>query len=363
MPDPNDGVRDRRPDAYGEDPDRTVQVPHTPRPQGGNTASGPGDDSDETEVVSRDQLGIANSGNAGTHAPQRSGSLPPQSPPPVSPPTTGRTTASTPPHSGPSPYPGAPVGPPPAAGATHQAPPTPGATFPPAPPTGYGPPPTGYGATPTGPEPPRYDPSQAGSAPPGYGPPPGYGGAYGVPGQSAQPNMPPPPRDYGADARAALTKGNSFLGRLLRRGVNGELIRVSAFQSYRMHKPVPLTVAVFIVGLILAAVFNQSGGLIGFILSEAMWALTAYVLIAIGTKGALQTIVYGICLVGALGFAAAAYIAFTSYATLSSLPYSGASGISVGLLISGILAVVLAVVHGYVGLQVNREIKKIAAGQ
>ncbi|MGJ6127292.1 hypothetical protein QN239_32455 [Mycolicibacterium sp. Y3] len=176
--------------------------------------------------------------------------------------------------------------------------------------------------------------------------------------------MPPPPRDYAADARAALNKGNSFLGRLLRRGVNGELIPVTAFQSYRMHKPVPLTVAVFIIGLILAGVFSQSGGLIGLILSEAVWALTAFVLIAIGTKGSLQTIVYGICLVGALGFASAAYIAFTSYATFSSLPYSGAaSGLSIGLLIIGVIATVLAVVHGYVGIQVHREIKKIASGQ
>jgi hypothetical protein len=131
-----------------------------------------------------------------------------------------------------------------------------------------------------------------------------------------------------------------------------------------MHKPVPLTVAVFVIGLILAGVFSQSGGVIGLILSEAIWAITAYVLIAIGTKGALQTIVYGICLVGALGFAAAAYIAFTSYATFSSLPYSSAaSGLSIGLLIIGIVAAVLAVIHGYIGIQVHREIKKIAAGQ
>ncbi|RDH75280.1 hypothetical protein DVS77_26635 [Mycolicibacterium moriokaense] len=176
--------------------------------------------------------------------------------------------------------------------------------------------------------------------------------------------MPPPPRDYRADARNALNKGNSWLGRLIRKGVNGELIPITAFQSYRMHKPVPLTVAVFVAGLILAGLFNQSGGLIGLALSEAMWAATAFVLIAIGTKGALQTVVYGICLVGALGFAAAAYMAFTTYSTLSSLPYSGtASGISISLVVIGVLAVVLAVVHGYIGIQVNREIKKIASGQ
>jgi hypothetical protein len=208
-----------------------------------------------------------------------------------------------------------------------------------------------------------YSPPQAGPAPSGYGPPPGYGEGFGPAGQLGQPNLPPPPRDYRADARAALNRGNSFLGRLLRRGVNGELIQVAAFQSYRMHRPTPLTVAVFIAGLILAGMFSQSGGLIGLILSEAVWALTVYVLIAVGTKGALQTIVYGICLVGALGFAAATYAAFTTYSTLSSLPFASATGAPISLLIVGVLAAVLAVVHGYVGYQVHREIKKIAAGQ
>lgn len=176
--------------------------------------------------------------------------------------------------------------------------------------------------------------------------------------------MPPPPRDYRADARAALDRGNSFLGRLLRKGVNGELLPVAAFQSYRMHKPVPLVVGVFVAGLILAGVFGQSGGIIGLVLSEAIWALTAFVLIAVGTKGALQTVEYGICLVGALGFAAAAYLAFSSYSTLSSSPYSDViGGAPVSLLVIGVLAIVLAVVHGYIGIQIHREINKIAAGQ
>jgi hypothetical protein len=73
--------------------------------------------------------------------------------------------------------------------------------------------------------------------------------------------------------------------------------------------------------------------------------------------------VYGICLVGALGFAASTYIALSSYQTLSSLPYASATGVPISLLVLGIVAAVLAVVHAYVGIQVHREIKKIAAGQ
>ena len=176
--------------------------------------------------------------------------------------------------------------------------------------------------------------------------------------------MPPPPRDYRADVRTALDKGNSWLGRLLRKGVNGELIPVAAFQSYRMHKPVALTAGVYIVGALLAVLLSQSGGLIGLALGEALWALTAFVLIAVGTKGALQTVVYGIGLLGALAFAWIAYMSFTSYSMLSSTPYGGAaSGLSLGLLLAGVLAVALAVVHGYVGIQVNREITKIASRQ
>lgn len=366
MPDPNDGMREHKSDFSSGDPDRTVVVPQTPGPPGGDATVGSdrardqahGDD--ETEVVSRDRLGLGS--NAGAGGPATNQQRPSQvSPQPSSwGSQTPSWSAPTAPPQGPPAQPGGAAFPPPPTAAPQQnaAGAGAGAAYPPPPPAGYGPPAAGYPPAPSSPEPPRYGPP---SAPMGYGQPPGPGDAFGAAGHSAQPNMPPPPRDYAADARAALNKGNSFLGRLLRKGVNGELIPVAAFQSYRMHKPVPLTVAVFIIGLILAGLFGQSGGLIGLILSEAVWALTAFVLIAIGTKGALQTIVYGICLVGALGFAAAAYIAFTSYSTLSSLPYSG--GISISLLVIGVAAIVLAIVHGYIGLQVNREIKKIASGQ
>lgn len=362
MPNPNDGAHDPHRVANPDDPDSTVVVPRTPArsddvtapagraetPQSVSSAAPHGDDSDETEAVSRNQLGTAGSG----HGSNRGG-------PSVNPPHPGPTQTqnpqpwqSAPPQSGP-PYPGTPTATPSGPMPPQQPAPPPGGGFPPAPPAGYGP--AGHG----------YPPGGHGVPPhAGYGPPPGYGNPVGTNAQAASLNMPPPPRDYRADARNALNRGNSWLGRLIRKGVNGELIPITVFQSYRMHKPVPLTVAVFVAGLILAGLFNQSGGLIGLVLSEAMWALTAFVLIAIGTKGALQTVVYGICLVGALGFAAAAYMAFTTYSTLSSLPYSGAaSGISISLVVIGVLAVVLAVVHGYIGIQVNREIKKIASGQ
>ncbi|MCH9729325.1 MAG: hypothetical protein K0U84_06570 [Actinomycetia bacterium] len=251
-------------------------------------------------------------------------------PPPMAPPPQWQAGPPQPPRSGPQPYPGTPVGPPPGPVPPQGPPPGPGA--------GFGPAPAGHG---------RH---------PGYG--------VGPNGQPTPPSMPPPPRDYRADVRAALNKGNSWLGRLLRKGVNGELIPVPAFQSYRMHKPVPLIVAVYITGLVLAVVFNRSAGLIGMALGEAMWALTAFVLIAIGTKGALQTVVYGIGLLGALDFASLAYVSFTSYSIVSSSPYGGsASGLSLGMLVIGFIAVVLAVVHSYIGIQVHREIRKIASGQ
>lgn len=364
MPNANDDAHDPQRVANPDDPDSTVVVPRTPArsndvtapagradtPRSAPSAAPQGDDTDETEAVSRNDLGTDGSSRGSNRVgpsvnPPHPALNPTQNPPP--PPWQSA------PQSGP-PYPGAPMVAPSGPMPPQQPAPPPGAGFPPAPPAGYGPAPAGYGYPPGS----HGGPAQSGPAPTGYGAP------AGPTAQAGSPNMPPPPRDYRADARNALNKGNSWLGRLIRKGVNGELIPVTAFQSYRMHKPVPLTVAVFVAGLILAGLFNQSGGLIGLILSEAMWAATAFVLIAIGTKGALQTVVYGICLVGALGFAAAAYMAFTTYSTLSSLPYSGAaSGISISLVVIGVLAVVLAVVHGYIGIQVNREIKKIASGQ
>ena len=243
----------------------------------------------------------------------------------ATPPPQWQPAPPPPPHSGPPPLPGAPVGPPPGPGA------------------GFGPAPAGHG---------RH---------PGYG--------VGPNGQPTPPYMPPPPRDYRADVRTALNKGNSWLGRLIREGVNGELIALPAFQSYRMHKPVPLTVGVFLVGLALSWMFGQASSLlIGMALSEAAWALTAFVLIAIGTKGALQTVAYGVGLVIGLFAAAAAVLAFMAHSAASELSSSSPYGSVIAsalpnMLVVGVVSAALAVVHVYIGIQVHREITKIASGQ
>lgn len=332
------------------------QAPTQAAPQVRGTAS---DTDDEvTQVVARDQLASPRSPSPSPTPP-----APPRGPgvtPAASP--AGWSAPPATPHPG---YPAAGYSPaPPAAGGPSAPSSAPGYS---GPPPGYTPPPTapGYPAPPAGPAyPPPLNatgsPHPAATPAPGYGPPPG--GIAPPPGPAGDPSLPPPPRDYRADARNALNRGNSFLGRLLRRGVNGELLRsITPFQSYRVHKPGPLTAAVFIVGLVLGGVLNQSGGLLGVLLCEVVWIAAAYVLIAIGTKGALQTVAYGIGALGAASYALAAVLAFSAYSTLSSLPYSG--GMTVGLLMVGVLAVVLAVAHGYVALQVHREIAKIAAGQ
>ena len=236
-----------------------------------------------------------------------------------------------------------------------------------------GPPPPGPpGPIPSGPPP--YPGVGPAGRPPLSGPPPGwrppappqptFGTAapppqFGVAGPP--PGMPAPPRDYRADMRAAIDKGNSFLGRLLRRGVNGELLSVPAFQSYRAHQPDPLTVVAFIAGVVLVAVFAMMPGVIGLVLMEVMWAATAFVLIAIGTKRAFQFIVYGVGVVGALGYVGAAYYAISAFTLLANLPYGGST--SVGLLIVTVVAILLAILHVYIAVQVHREIRKIAAGQ
>ncbi len=257
----------------------------------------------------------------------------PQELTPAPPAPQWQSAAPTPPQSGPLPYPGTPAGPP------------------------SGPiPPQGYGRA--------YTPPP----PTGYAPQPGYGYAVGPNGQPTAPYMPPPPHYYRPDMRTGLNKGNSALARLIRKGVSGQLIPVAAFQNLRMRSPVALTVAVLITGMAITYVINQSIGLKllipGQLLGEATWLLTAFVLIAIGTRGSLLTVVYGIGLFGVVGHSVIAFIAIGRWATFSDEFFiSPHADLATTMLVMGLFGMTAAVLHGYIGIQVNREIKKIASGR
>ena len=355
------------------DPDKTWVVPSTPRP---GTAANPGHDPDaeKTQIV-RD-----------TPQPPRAARAPftgeGQYPPAeahIQYPSTGPNAQRSP--MGPPPqYPGAgpalqrPATPPPAqygppAGPAPLPGPPPSRPAPMSGPVNYGPPPAaapGYGPGPqqSGPQqphgyPPQPDPYSQ-HAPYGqhdpYAQQPPQAGPY--PGQ-------PPQSPLGA-ANAALAKGGSFITRLIHRGMYGELIKNPWFQQTRQQSPNQFVYISFGIGVILSLIFGQMPGVLGAVLTLALWAGIAYTHFAIGTKKAVQWVAYGICGVGSLINLGGAVLGMLAWSELNSSPYmSGIAGsnFSTMFLVEVISAVVCAALFAWVGIVVHRTIMKLSGQQ
>ncbi|QIV79497.1 hypothetical protein [Mycolicibacterium frederiksbergense] len=346
------------------DPDKTTVVPSTPRP---STAGAQyGDDAERTQIV-RDtpapsrpaptterQYPPAAAGGqqpplATPHQHPGTGAPPqrPQTPPPAQ----YGPVPGTAPQQGPPPS----YGPPPMSGPTNYGPP-------PAPGPHYGPgpqPPHGY--------PPQHDP-YAQPDPYGYSDPyaqqPPQAGPF--PGQPA--GQPPGPQPGQVQsplqaANSALAKGGSFIARLIQRGMYGELIKNPWFQQTRQQSPDQFVYIGFGIGVVLALILGQIGGLIGDLLTLAMWAGLAYTFFAVGTKKAVQFVAYGICGIGAVLYGGGALLGFLAWSQLTSSPYmSGLGGSSIGtvILLQSITSTVFAVLLGWAGITVHRTIKKLS---
>jgi hypothetical protein len=341
------------------DPDKTTVVPNTPRP-GPSSNAGHDPDPEKTHVVRESPIPPRPAGTAG--APHG------QYPSPAGPNAQRSPIGPPPQYPGAGPAPQRPATPPPANyGPPAGLPPQPGSPYSPPPmsgPANYGPPPTaapGYGPVPQQPHgyPPQPDPytqHDPYAQPDSYAPP---------PQQQAGPGQPPPQSPLGA-ANNALAKGGSFIARLIHRGMYGELIKNPWFQQTRQQSPDQFVYIGFGIGVVLALILGQIGGLIGDILTLAMWAGLAYTFIAIGTKKAVQFVAYGICGIGAVLYGGGALLGFLAWSQLSSSPYMsglGSSGIGTIILLQSISSTVFAVVLAWAGITVHRTIKKLSGQQ
>lgn len=245
-------------------------------------------------------------------------------------------------------------------------------TPPPAPPTSAAPP---YGAPQYGAPQPPYGPGVQQQWPGAPGPQHPAGGFGGPPPQSgplyplgpypgaAQPNpgfgQPNPghatPQSPGELASNLIGKGNSFLTRLMQRGMQGELIKAPWFQAFR-QSPDQFMLISYIVVALLVLLLSYGGGLIGSVLSLAFWAALAYTFFAIGTLKAHKWVANGIgyggaaiALVGTID-PITALIDFSDYAPTSL-------GLRLGVNIA--ISVIVAAVLGLAGYLVNKEIKRL----
>ncbi|MGX9669866.1 hypothetical protein [Mycobacterium sp. HM-7] len=224
------------------------------------------------------------------------------------------------------------------------------------------PPPPGFGA-------PTY-------GAPGFGasvPPPGFGPGGAQPGFGApQPGGYPGPGgpQFGAPqqtpvdmAKSLLTKGDSFIFRLMTRGVRGELIQQPWFQNMR-NNPQGSNQFVYIgyAGAVLIGLFLSLFGGIGSLIACVVWLGLAYCFLALGTKLAAQFVAYGICGVGAAASLLGVLIGIIGLAGVSSSPYVSGT-LTAMLILAVVINGVIAIVLGYIGIQVHKGIQKIATGQ
>ncbi|SEB18437.1 MULTISPECIES: hypothetical protein [unclassified Mycobacterium] len=232
------------------------------------------------------------------------------------------------------------------------------------------PPPPGFGA-------PTY--GAPGFGAPGFGapvPPPGFGpggtqpgfgapqpGGYPGPG-GPQFGGPPGPQQTPVDmAKSLLTKGDSFIFRLMTRGVRGELIQQPWFQNMR-NNPQGSNQFVYLGygGAVLIGLFLSLFGGIGSLIASVVWLGLAYCFLALGTKLAAQFVAYGICGVGAVASLLGLLFGIIGLAGVSGSPYISGT-LTAMLILAVVINGVIAVVLGYIGIQVHKGIQKIATGQ
>lgn len=94
---------------------------------------------------------------------------------------------------------------------------------------------------------------------------------------------------------------DSFVYRLMQRGVRGELIRQPWFQDLRQRNADPFVYGSFAVGVVVSLVLSViPSSLVVTVLTTSLWAGIGYLYVALGTKLAHQFALFGICLVGGL---------------------------------------------------------------
>lgn len=346
------------------DPDKTTVVPSTPRPSA--TGARGNDDAERTQIV-RDTPVPRPAPTAERQYPPAgaSGQQPPLGAPRQHPGTGAaapRPQAPPPAQYGPGPGTQGPpsYGPPPVSGpASYGPPPAPGPNYGPGPqpPHGYAPQHDPYA------QPDPYGHADPYRYPDPYAQQPSQPGPYPQPG--AQPPGPQPGQVQSPlqAANSALAKGGSFIARLIQRGMYGELIKNPWFQQTRVQSADQFVYIGFGVGVVLALILGQIGGLIGDILTLAMWAGLAYTFFAIGTKKAVQFVAYGICGIGAVLYGGGALLGFLAWSQLTSSPYmSGLGGSSIGtvILLQSIASTVFALLLGWAAITVHRTIKKLS---
>ena len=173
------------------------------------------------------------------------------------------------------------------------------------------------------------------------------------------PGVPP-----GYTSYSPPTAKDSFIIRLMERGVRGELFQQPWFHNFRAHSPDPFVFTSYAVGVVLTILLALiPSSLFSTVFSDALWVAIGYLYLALGTKLAHQFLEFGICLVGTLVMlgriwsTAWAIAIDRSVATLIGV-YAEPTALLVFELLLNVAAAAFLI---YVGLQIHRGIQRLSA--
>lgn len=152
---------------------------------------------------------------------------------------------------------------------------------------------------------------------------------------------------------------DSFITRLMERGVQGLLIRQPWFQDQRQRNPDPFVFVSFGIGVVVTIMLSLiPSSFVVTVLTIALWAGIGYLYFALGTKLAHQFVMFGICLVGGLVMLLRVIVAISALSSSRLYYVYVEPPVVLALVLLINLAGVAAV--GYIGIQVNRGIQRMS---
>jgi hypothetical protein len=195
-------------------------------------------------------------------------------------------------------------------------------------------------------------------------PPPTYPAVPVVGYPGAPPTIPPPPVGAAQERYSypPAPARDSFIQRLMQRGVRGELFRQSWFHDFRQRNPDPFVYISFAIGVVISLLLLLiPSSFVITVLSMALWGAIGYLYFALGTKLAHQFTLFGICLVGGLVMLARVLSAMVALSLRTGSYYGGFYESAVELMFVLLINLAGAAACVYVGIQVYRGIQQMSA--
>ena len=167
------------------------------------------------------------------------------------------------------------------------------------------------------------------------------------------------PLNYQLGGYPPRVPADTFVTRLVERGVRGELLRQPWFQQWRATQPDVVVFVSFAVAFVLTGLFWLIGSnFVADLLTVGLWAGVAYLYFALGTRLSHQFLLWGICLAGGVSMLLRVILLLVGGRTM--FWFHGWGDPLPVYILNVLLDIAVAAALGYVGIQMNREIAKLS---